>query len=68
MRPGHACLQILLMHSRSASVLFGRRPQEYVMALPPRIRKLAERAAARQAKAGKLDIKFSWIYDRPLTV
>lgn len=42
--------------------------QEYVMALPPRIRKLAERAAARQAKAGKLDIKFSWIYDRPLTV
>lgn len=36
------------------------------MKLPPRIVKLAERAQARQAKAGKAEVKFSWVYDRPM--
>lgn len=40
--------------------------QEYVMKLPERIRKLAERASARKAKAKKVDVQFSWIFDRNL--
>uniref|UniRef100_A0A061R077 Plastid acyl-acp desaturase n=2 Tax=Tetraselmis sp. GSL018 TaxID=582737 RepID=A0A061R077_9CHLO len=41
--------------------------QEYLCKLPARIRKLAERTEARRAKAGKpKQVKFSWIYDRPL--
>lgn len=41
--------------------------QEYLMKLPNRIRKLAERAASRKAKAEKhKEVQFSWIYDRPL--
>jgi len=39
--------------------------QEYVMKLPGRIRKLAERAASKRAKADEKPVKFSWIYDRP---
>ncbi|KAJ8445228.1 hypothetical protein Cgig2_024434 [Carnegiea gigantea] len=40
----------------------GRKAQEYVCHLPPRIRRLEERAQAR-AKQGP-PIPFSWIYDR----
>lgn len=41
--------------------------QEYLVGLPSRIRKLSERVAARKAKQSKpADVKFSWIYDRPL--
>jgi len=41
--------------------------QEYLCKLPGRIRKLSERAAARRAKTEKAkNVKFSWIYDRPL--
>lgn len=42
--------------------------QEYVMALPPRIRKLAERKAVRKAKAQKTAVQFSWLYDRQLAI
>lgn len=38
--------------------------QEYLMALPARFRKLAERAAARKAKAVPARVKFSWIFNR----
>ncbi|KAJ8558076.1 hypothetical protein K7X08_004842 [Anisodus acutangulus] len=40
----------------------GRKAQEYVCGLPPRIRRLEERAQGR-AKQGPI-IPFSWIYDR----
>ncbi|XP_059655231.1 stearoyl-[acyl-carrier-protein] 9-desaturase, chloroplastic [Cornus florida] len=40
----------------------GRKAQDYVCGLPPRIRRLEERAQGR-AKEGPT-IKFSWIYDR----
>ncbi|CAN4099536.1 unnamed protein product [Withania somnifera] len=40
----------------------GRKAQEYVCGLPPRIRRLEERAQER-AKQGPI-IPFSWIYDR----
>jgi len=40
--------------------------QEYVTKLPPRIIKLAERASARKAKEAAKEVKFSWVYDRPL--
>lgn len=40
----------------------GRKAQEYVCGLPPRIRRLEERAAGR-AKEGPM-MPFSWIYDR----
>ncbi|GJU15242.1 stearoyl-[acyl-carrier-protein] 9-desaturase, chloroplastic [Tanacetum coccineum] len=40
----------------------GRKAQEYVCGLPPRIRRLEERAAGR-AKEGP-HMPFSWIYDR----
>lgn len=42
--------------------------QEYVAKLPDRIRKLAERANARKAKAKKVDVEFSWIFDRKLNI
>jgi acyl-[acyl-carrier-protein] desaturase len=43
--------------------------QEYLVKLPARVRKLAERAAARRAKAPRVtDAKFSWIYDRPIAL
>lgn len=40
----------------------GQKAQDYVCALPPRIRKLEERAQGRAKQAAK--IPFSWIYDR----
>ena len=45
-----------------------RPPQDYLMQLPPRIRKLAERAATRKAKATPLDVIVSWIFNRPVSV
>lgn len=42
--------------------------QEYVLALPDRIRKLSERALARKQKAKKVRAQFSWIFDRPLEI
>lgn len=42
--------------------------QQYVCSLPPRIRKLAERAASRKAKVAPKMAPFSWVYDRPLQV
>lgn len=40
----------------------GRKAQEYVCGLPPRIRRLEERAAARVKETST--IPFSWIHDR----
>lgn len=40
----------------------GRKAQEYVCRLPPRIRRLEERAQGRAKQAPT--IPFSWIYDR----
>ncbi|KAK2380480.1 Stearoyl-[acyl-carrier-protein] 9-desaturase 7, chloroplastic [Trifolium repens] len=40
----------------------GRKAQEYVCGLPPRIRRLEERASARAKESSKL--RFSWIHDR----
>jgi acyl-[acyl-carrier-protein] desaturase len=40
--------------------------QEYLMGLPKRIRKLAERAAARKKKDKTKHGSFSWVYDRPV--
>lgn len=40
----------------------GRKAQDYVCGLPPRIRRLEERAQVRAKKGPKLP--FSWIYDR----
>jgi acyl-[acyl-carrier-protein] desaturase len=42
--------------------------QEYLVALPPRIRKLAERAAGRKAKAAKHSVAFSWIFNKEVTI
>ncbi|PSC67158.1 Acyl-[acyl-carrier] desaturase chloroplastic [Micractinium conductrix] len=42
--------------------------QEFVCNLPARIRKLAERKAVRKQKAQKNSVKFSWLYDRQLTI
>jgi acyl-[acyl-carrier-protein] desaturase len=42
--------------------------QDYLMQLPARIRKLAERAAMRKKKAKKSLVKFSWIFNTPLEV
>ena len=39
--------------------------QEYLMGMPARIKKLAERGYSRRKKKTK-SAKFSWIYDRPL--
>ncbi|GLI64991.1 hypothetical protein VaNZ11_008416 [Volvox africanus] len=38
--------------------------QEYLVKLPDRIRKLAEKAAARKAKAKVVHSPFSWVFDR----
>ena len=44
--------------------------QEYLMKLPTRVRRLAERATARSSQKikaeGSLQSKFSWIFDRPV--
>jgi acyl-[acyl-carrier-protein] desaturase len=42
--------------------------QEYLMKLPMRIRKLADRASARKAKAPKKEVSFSWIFDKKLVI
>eukprot|EP00475_Leptophrys_vorax_P005818 TRINITY_DN13522_c0_g1_i3.p1 TRINITY_DN13522_c0_g1~~TRINITY_DN13522_c0_g1_i3.p1 ORF type:complete len:477 (-),score=9.25 TRINITY_DN13522_c0_g1_i3:119-1345(-) len=42
----------------------GRKAQEFVCKLPPRIRKLAERAADKVKKAGPQTGRFSWVFDR----
>lgn len=44
----------------------GRRAQDYVCGLPPRIRRLEERAQAR-AKQGSI-VPFSWIFGKELKV
>lgn len=42
--------------------------QEYLMSLPERFRKLAERATARRAKAKPVDVSFSWLYGRSVQI
>lgn len=42
--------------------------QEYLCKLPERIRKLAERASARKAKAKKEPVAFSWIFNQELEI
>ncbi|KAL4448078.1 hypothetical protein ABPG75_005297 [Micractinium tetrahymenae] len=42
--------------------------QEFVCNLPARIRRLAERKAVRKDKVKKSMVKFSWLYDRALTI
>lgn len=42
--------------------------QEYLVALPGRVRKLSERMYARRRKAAVNEGKFSWIYDRPVSL
>ncbi|RAL48170.1 hypothetical protein DM860_005594 [Cuscuta australis] len=46
----------------------GRDAQEYVCGLPPRIRKLQERAEERAKKLGPRPAKFSWIFDREVVI
>ena len=42
--------------------------QEYLMKLPDRFRKLAERAATRKAKVARKPVAFSWIFNNELTI
>jgi acyl-[acyl-carrier-protein] desaturase len=44
--------------------------QEYLAKLPDRIRKLAERSAARKgkAKAKPVRVQFSWVFNRELEI
>ncbi|GMI90581.1 HYPOXIA RESPONSE UNKNOWN PROTEIN 7, ACYL-ACYL CARRIER PROTEIN (ACP) DESATURASE 6 [Hibiscus trionum] len=44
----------------------GRKAQEYVCKLAPRIRKLEERAEERAKKMGPQAVKFSWIFNREI--
>ncbi|KAJ9567071.1 hypothetical protein OSB04_003037 [Centaurea solstitialis] len=46
----------------------GRRAQEYVCGLAPRIRKLQERADERARKMGPRSVKFSWIFNKEVRV
>lgn len=46
----------------------GRRAQEYLGKLAPRIRKLSDRAAARAKKTGKLSQQFSWVFNREVAL
>ncbi|UPR03888.1 fatty acid desaturase [Chloropicon primus] len=47
----------------------GQKSQDYVCKLPNRLRRLAERAEKRMKKtANKQEVKFSWVYDRPIFV
>ena len=46
----------------------GRRSQEYVCGLPPKIRRMAELAQQRAARSESRTIQFSWIFDRPVMV
>jgi len=45
-----------------------QRAQEYVCKLPPRIRKLAERAASRTKKAGPRQGRISWVQNREVNI
>ncbi|XP_051214773.1 acyl-[acyl-carrier-protein] desaturase 4, chloroplastic [Lolium perenne] len=42
----------------------GRRAQEYVCGLPPKIRRMAELAHQRAARSESRTVQFSWIFDR----
>lgn len=42
--------------------------QEYLVALPGRIRKLTDRMYARKKKQATAEGKFSWVYDRPVAL
>lgn len=44
----------------------GRRAQDFVCGLAPRIRKLQERAEDRAKKIGPHGVKFSWIFNREI--
>ncbi|XP_003561988.2 acyl-[acyl-carrier-protein] desaturase 4, chloroplastic isoform X1 [Brachypodium distachyon] len=44
----------------------GRRAQEYVCGLPPKVRRLAELAHKRAARSEARPVQFSWIFDRPV--
>ncbi|XP_024964462.1 stearoyl-[acyl-carrier-protein] 9-desaturase 6, chloroplastic-like [Cynara cardunculus var. scolymus] len=46
----------------------GRRAQEFVCGLAPRIRKLQERADERAKKMGPRGVKFSWIFNKEVRV
>jgi len=46
----------------------GQKAQDYVAGLPSRIRRLAERADKKKAKAMPQPTPFSWIFDRPVDV
>lgn len=46
----------------------GRRAQEFVCGLAPRIRKLQERADERTKKLGPKGVKFSWIFNKELAL
>ena len=42
--------------------------QDYLVRMPDRVRKLAERAAARKAKGKSVQAQFSWIFNREVPV
>lgn len=42
--------------------------QEYLLKMPDRVRKLAERANARKGKATPAAVQFSWVFNRQLSV
>ena len=47
----------------------GLQAQEFVCALPDRIRRLAERKAARKTAKGAAEaVRFSWVHNHPLTL
>ena len=42
--------------------------RDYVCGLPPRLRRLAERKAARKGAAAKADVRFAWLFGRSVAV
>lgn len=46
----------------------GRRAQDYVCGLAPRIRKLQERADERARKMGPEAVRFSWIFNKEVAL
>jgi hypothetical protein len=38
------------------------------MKMPDRVRRLAERAAVRKAKVKPVQVQFSWIFNRPMSI
>lgn len=46
----------------------GVKNQEFLLSLPDRFRKLADRKMARQSKGSRTDVSFSWINDRKLAL